>query len=235
MTTGAWRPRSPLQSKAMSTSPIPPEIKALVDDHQRLTTALDEARRRAIQTESDRLAAEETFAQAVANSLVSGKALPAKPAALSAAQAADDSTDAAVQIIEDRLRKLTANLHTVMHQRGLNLLHDEYAAAAKTARQALHQIAAGIAALYTAVGPNLAHIHVSNLAAQVPHTLKLRRQQRLIDISESTTVEGRRAVAADQDEGQLMAENKWPTGDDVRAIAISMDGLATQQTTENEE
>jgi hypothetical protein len=207
------------------TTKLPQEIQTLVDDHQRMTTALDEARRRAIQTEATRIAAEDAHANAVANALVAGKALPQKPAALSAAQANDDSTDAAVLILEERLYKLTGTLHNVMHQHGLELLREEYETAGKQAHQALLQIATGIAALYDAMGPNIAAVHVNGLAMQVPDTIKGRRHLRLHAISESTTVADRRSVSPEQDEGQFIAEARWPTGEDVRAIATSMDNL----------
>ena len=88
----------------MSTTPEPGD--RLIDARanlQKLRAAVAVARQRASDAETARLTAEQAHAATVADALLDGKATPAKPSSLSTIQAADDSADAALALLEHRL------------------------------------------------------------------------------------------------------------------------------------
>jgi hypothetical protein len=77
-------------------------LAALIASRDKSAAALTEIRSRASLTEKARVDAEAEHAQRVADALIAGEKLPSKPALLSAAQSADDATDAALVLIEQR-------------------------------------------------------------------------------------------------------------------------------------
>lgn len=74
--------------------------------------AIQRAEQIAADTERARIEAEREHANKVADALLTGSKMPAKPASLSAVQAADQATDAALESLRKRLTTLEAT-HTV--------------------------------------------------------------------------------------------------------------------------
>lgn len=78
-------------------------LSAALVNRDRLLEAVARATARAAEAELARADAEERHANVVADALLDDKPTPAKPAALSAVQAADDSADAALELLNRRL------------------------------------------------------------------------------------------------------------------------------------
>lgn len=102
----------------MSTTPItdhptPRTAADIRDEIARYEAAIESAKDRAAVTELDRLEGEAAHAAAVADAMLSGGKVPAKPAGLSALQVLDDAQDAALEVLARRCQALRDELSNV--------------------------------------------------------------------------------------------------------------------------
>jgi hypothetical protein len=123
-------------------------------DLQRMRTALELARQRAADAETARQEAEQKHANTVADALLASDKTPSKPAALSAIQSADDSADAALAVIESRVRSAEGELQNAAHCLVEDSINTLAQSRASESREALKALVAPFEALIAAVGLN---------------------------------------------------------------------------------
>ena len=100
------------QPEHISTDETRDALAAALANRDKLKEAVTRAITRAADAEVARSAAEENHAAVVADALFDDKPTPGKPAALSAVQAADDSADAALELLNRRLLAAEGVAHT---------------------------------------------------------------------------------------------------------------------------
>lgn len=183
---------------------------------QRMRTALVRAQETAARTETERAEAEQRHAAAVADALMSGAAMPAKPAALSAAQANDDATDAAVDLIARRSAELDQLLQLSAGAEVSRRLRRLYEVDAAAAWDALRAVARDIAALVDAVGSSQADAFVQDIMRHLPTGLGDARLRR-IDVA--TAALRPHANVSSSGGSDLATAAGWPTNADAAHLA----------------
>ena len=158
------------------------QITVLEQRVTQMATALARAEQIAEQTERDRAEAEKSHAGTVADAMIAGaNKIPAKPASLSAAQAADDAADGALDVIRRRLDVQKGELHGLIVSETYRRLGVMYAADAADAGTALKEFAAAAARLFAMVGPLAAPLMDAAIRS-LPLDVKKARHHRMANL-----------------------------------------------------
>lgn len=122
-------------------------LTVAIVNHDRLREAVARATARAAEAEIARAHAEEKHAGLVADALMDDKPTPPKPAGLSAVQSADDSADAALELLHRRLLAAEGMAHSAASQHleaGMKIVIDEQVQAGADALARLVKAAADL-------------------------------------------------------------------------------------------
>jgi hypothetical protein len=112
-------------------TPTPRDMLAqAVSFRDRLRAGVARAEQGALEAERARADAERQHAESALAALLDGQPAPVKPKALSAAQAMDDSADAALSLLSDKLREASGQVQTLGASIVAGGIRDLYAARA---------------------------------------------------------------------------------------------------------
>lgn len=200
-------------------------VAALAAELKGLREAMARCEAHADQTESDRSNAERAHAGQVADAMVSGAPVPAKPPKLSSLQQADQSADAALGIIRRRITELEGKTRMAAIEEGLRRMAAQYDYAGDEAHDALREVMTAMARLHDATGL----VAFQGMVDHVHHAFeafrsRTSRHDTAMNRIKSFMLRDRAGVTAgahmvEGSHGDQMAASRWPTRETIARAA----------------